>query len=420
MISSDVAAEPVTGTTNLAAYRVDFPILGKQVNGKTLIYFDNGATTQKPKQVIAAIRAYYENDNSNVHRGTHTLSTRATERFEAARTRAARFIGAEAEEVIYTGGTTDGINLVANSWGVSNLREGDKILLTEMEHHSNLVPWQMLAERTGARLEYLAVDEATGLLDLDLLDERLADGVKLLAMVHVSNVLGTENPVAEICAAARRAGVVTLVDAAQTIGHQPLDVQALGCDFLAAGAHKMAGPTGFGILYGRRELLEAMPPWRGGGEMIRTVEYSHSTWNELPYKFESGTPNIAGAIGFHAAMDFLDAVGREAINAHDRELGAYAAARIAELPGMRILGPPPGQPRAGLVAFVHESIHAEDICTLADEAGIALRGGHHCTMPMHAKFGISASARASFYLYNTVDEIDALLGTLRRLLKILA
>jgi len=418
-----MTGEPLTPDTvaDLSAYRVDFPILSQEVNGKPLIYFDNGATTQKPKQVIAAISGFYERDNSNVHRGSHVLSARATDRFEAARQRAAKFIhAADTAEIIYTSGTTDSINLVAATWGTENLKKGDKILLTEMEHHSNIVPWQILAERTGAVVEFLRVDDATGQLILDDLDARLADGVKLFSFVHISNTLGTENPAAELCVAARRAGVVTLVDAAQSIGHQPLDVQAMGCDFLAASAHKMAGPTGFGFLYGRRELLEAMPPWRGGGEMIKTVTYEGSTWNELPYKFEAGTPNIAGAIGTHAAMDFLDAIGREAIDAHDKDLGAYAAERLGALPGMRILGPPPGQARAGLVTFAHETVHSEDICTLADEAGIALRGGHHCTMPLHDKIGLSASARASFYLYNTREEIDRLAATLERLLKILA
>lgn len=405
---------------DLASYRADFPILQQEVNGKPLVYFDNGATTQKPLQVISAISGYYEHDNSNVHRGTHTLSTRATDAFEAVRTRAATYLNAaESEEIIYTGGTTDSINLVAQTWGRANIKAGDTILLTEMEHHSNIVPWQILAEEKEAKVEFLNVDDATGQLDLDDLDARLANGVKLLAFVHISNTLGTINPAAKMCAAARQAGVTTLVDAAQSVGHTPLDVQAMGCDFLAAGAHKMAGPTGFGILYGRRALLEAMPPWRGGGEMIKTVTYQGSTWNDLPYKFEAGTPDIAGAVGFGAAMDFLDAVGREAIQEHDRDLGAYAAEQIGAIPGMRILGPPVGRPRAGLVAFAHETVHSEDICTLADEAGIALRGGHHCTMPMHDKLGIAASARASFYLYNTREEIDRLVQTLTRLIKLL-
>lgn len=405
---------------DLSSYRADFPVLQQEINGKPLVYFDNGATTQKPLQVIQAITHYYEHDNSNVHRGTHTLSTRATDAFEAARARAATYLhAASSDEIIFTGGTTDSINLVAQTWGRANIQAGDKIMLTEMEHHSNLVPWQILAEATGASLVYLTVDEATGQLDLTNLAERLAEGVKLLSFVHISNTLGTINPAKEICATAKQAGVTTLIDGAQSIGHQVVDVQALGCDFYAAGAHKMAGPTGFGILYGRKELLEAMPPWRGGGEMIKTVSYEHSTWNELPYKFEAGTPDIAGAIGFGAAMDYLDAVGREKIAQHDHELGAYAAAQLGAIPGMRLLGPPVGQDRAGLVAFAHETVHSEDICTLADEAGIALRGGHHCTMPMHDKFGISASARASFYLYNTPEEVDRLVKTLTRLIKML-
>ncbi len=405
---------------DLSSYRADFPVLDQDVNGKPLVYFDNGATTQKPRQVIEAITRYYEHDNSNVHRGTHTLSTRATDAFEAARQRTATYLNAaSSDEIIFTGGTTDGINLVAQTWGRANIQAGDKIMLTEMEHHSNLVPWQILAEATGATLDYLKVEEKAGQLDLTNLAERLADGVKLLAFVHISNTLGTVNPAAEMCAIAQKAGVTTLVDGAQSIGHQPVDVQTLGCDFYAAGAHKMAGPTGFGVLYGRKELLDAMPPWRGGGEMIKTVTYEHSTWNSLPYKFEAGTPDIAGAIGFGAAMDYLDAVGRDKIQQHDQEMGAYAAEQLGAIPGMRLLGPPVGQPRAGLVAFAHETVHSEDICTLADEAGIALRGGHHCTMPMHDKFGISASARASFYLYNTPEEVDRLVKTLTRLIKLL-
>src|SRR5437762_1766847 len=291
--------------------RSDFPILGQKVHGQPLIYFDNAATSQKPRAVIDALRNYYEHDNANVHRGIHELSNRATAAFEAARARAAKFINARnAEEIVFTRGTTEGINLVAQSWGAKNIKAGDKILLTEMEHHSNIVPWQLLAERTGAKLIFLPVNGDIGLLDLNRLDEWLTKEVKLFAMTHISNSLGTINPIAELCARARKRGITTLVDAAQSAGHRPLDVQQIGCDFLVFSGHKMCGPTGIGVLYGRREMLEAMPPWQGGGEMILSVEYHKSTWKHAPHKFEAGTPDISGAIGLHAAMDYLDDIGR--------------------------------------------------------------------------------------------------------------
>jgi cysteine desulfurase / selenocysteine lyase len=398
------------------ALRADFPILDQQVHGKPLIYFDNAATSQKPRAVIDALCRYYERDNANVHRGIHELSNRATTAFEAARARAAQFINARsADEIIFTRGTTEGINLVAATWGAKFLRPGDKILLTEMEHHSNLVPWLLLAERTGAKVDYLPVDPERGSLDLGRLDEALGAGVKLLSLVHISNSLGTINPVAEICARARQRGIVTLVDAAQSAGHRPVDVQQIGCDFLAFSGHKMCGPTGIGVLYGRGERLEAMPPYQGGGEMILTVDYHQVSFKQPPHRFEAGTPDISGAIGLHAAMDYLDAVGRDQIAQHDQELGAYAYAKLSGLQGIRLFGPRIG--RAGLVSFLLDGIHAHDVVTVADQWGVALRGGHHCTQPLMKKLGVESTARASFYFYNTTAEIDRLVEVIREIQK---
>jgi cysteine desulfurase/selenocysteine lyase len=401
---------------NVLNLRSDFPALDQQVKGHPLIYFDNAATSQKPRAVLDALRQYYERDNSNVHRGIHELSNRATASFEGARARAARFLNAaHAEEIIFTRGTTESINLVANTWGHQNLKKDDKILLTEMEHHSNIVPWQMLAERTGAQLSYVPVTGDGGLLDLSSLDTLLRDGVKLFAFTHISNTLGTVNPVEELCAAARRHGVATLIDGAQSAGHRPVDVRQIGCDFYALSGHKMCGPTGIGALYGRKELLEKMPPWQGGGDMISSVEYFKSSWNTVPHKFEAGTPNIADTIAFHAAFDYLDAIGREKISEHDRDLGAYAYARLSELKGIRLFGPREG--RAGLVSFQLGTIHAHDVVTLADQRGLALRGGHHCNQPLMHKLGVESTARASFYLYNTRQEIDRAVEILRAIQK---
>jgi len=401
---------------NWSSLRADFPILDQKVHGWPLVYFDNAATTQKPRPVLEALRRYYECDNANVHRGIHALSNRATAAFEAARARAAAFIHARsAEEIVFTRGTTEGINLVAQSWGAKYLRAGDRLLLTEMEHHSNLVPWQLLAERTGAGLVFLPVTGDMGLLDLNRLDEVLTKEVKLFAMTHISNSLGTINPVAELCARARKLGITTLVDAAQSAGHRPLDVQELGCDFLAFSGHKMCGPTGIGVLYGRQELLEGLPPYQGGGEMILSVDFHHSTWKHAPHKFEAGTPDIAGAVGLHAAMDYLDHIGRQHIAGHDQELGAYAYARLARLKGIRLFGPHLG--RAGLVSFLLEGVHAHDVVTVADQRGVALRGGHHCNQPLMRKLGVESTARASFYFYNTTQEIDRFVEVLAEIQK---
>ena len=398
--------------------RADFPILDQQVHGKPLIYFDNAASSQKPRSVIQALSDYYEHDNSNVHRGMHELSMRATEKFEAARKKIAHYLNAaSSKEIIFTRGTTEGINLIAQTWGARFIREGDVILLTEMEHHSNLVPWQLLAERTGAKLRFLPINDRHELA-MDRLSEFLTPEVKLFAFTHISNSLGTINPASELIRAAKAVGAVTLLDAAQSAGHCPVDVQALECDFLAFSGHKMCGPTGIGALYGRSELLNQMPPWQGGGEMIASVQYQKSTWKEPPHRFEAGTPNIADAIALGTAIDYLEGIGREAIFEHDCQLAQYAHQRMAEIPGMRILGPPLGAAsRGGLVSFVMKNaqgrdLHAHDVVTLADQYGLALRGGHHCTQPLMHKLGIDSSARASFYFYNTRDEVDRMVEIL--------
>ena len=381
--------------------RADFPILDQQVNGKPLVYLDNAASSQKPRAVIAALAHYYEHDNANVHRGLHELSSRATDAFEGSRAKIAKYLGAsQAEEIVFTRGTTEAINLVANTWGVRNLRAGDVILLTEMEHHSNLVPWQLLAERTGAKLRFVpVVDDGTLAFEPSLMD-----GVKLFSFVHISNSLGTINPAAELCRMARAAGVVTLVDGAQSSGHLPVNVRELGCDFYAFSGHKMCAPTGIGALWGRMELLQEMPPWHGGGEMIVSVTYERATYKQPPHKFEAGTPNIAGAIGLGAAVDYLESIGRSEIFAHDSELVALAVTRLGEIPGIRILGPS-GQ-RGALAAFHAEWAHPHDLTTYANEHGLALRGGHHCTQPLMRKLRLPGTTRASFYFYNTSEEVE--------------
>jgi cysteine desulfurase/selenocysteine lyase len=410
---------PMNNTIDWSAWRKDFPILDQNVHGKPLIYFDNAATSQKPRKVIEALVHYYERDNANVHRGIHELSNRATIAFEAARLRTAKFINARnADEIIFTRGTTESINLVAATWGRKNLKSGDVILLTEMEHHSNLVPWQMLAQLTGARITYIPVTGDEGLLDLSQLDSLLTPQVKLLSMVHVGNSMGTLNPVAELCARAHKLGITTLVDGAQSAGHLPVDVQSLGCDFFAFSGHKICGPTGIGILWGRQELLDAMPPYQGGGEMILTVGYDKTEFKPAPHRFEAGTPDISGPIGLHAAMDYLDAIGREDIWKHDQELARHAYEKLSALKDIRLFGPRPGSAqRAGLVSFLLKDVHAHDVVTLADQAGVALRGGHHCTQPLMHKLGVESTARASFYFYNTKAEVDQFVEVIKEIQK---
>jgi len=398
-------------TIDWKAIREDFPILREQANGHPLIYFDSAATSQKPRPVIEALHRYYEHENANVHRGLHVLSSRATEAYEKARQRTAEYIGAaSANEIVFTRGTTESINLVAQAWGGKFIREGDVILLTVMEHHSNLVPWQLLAERTGARLRFVPVLD-DGTLDLEQIPSLLTPEVKLFAFTHISNSLGTINPIAELCARAHAVGALTLVDAAQSAGHMAINVQELGCDFLAFSGHKMCGPTGIGALYGRAEILESTPPWHGGGEMIVSVALEKSTFKKAPHRFEAGTPNIAGAIGLAAAVDYIEQIGRPAIFEHDSQLARYAADRLTELSGTRVFGPT--EERGALVGFVMDAAHPHDLTTFADQYGLALRGGHHCNQPLMRRFGVSGTTRASFYFYNTTEEIDRMIEILR-------
>jgi cysteine desulfurase / selenocysteine lyase len=398
--------------TNWKAIREDFPILGEQAHGHPLIYFDSAATSQKPRAVLDALREYYEHENANVHRGLHELSTRATEAYEKSREDVANYLGAaSADEIVFTRGTTESINLVAQAWGGKFIRSDDVILLTEMEHHSNLVPWQLLAKRTGARLRFVPVRD-DGKLAVEQLPALLTPEVKLFAFTHISNSLGTINPVAQLCAQARAAGAMSLVDAAQSVGHMPINVGELGCDFLAFSGHKMCGPTGIGALYGRAEVLDSIPPWHGGGEMIVSVTLEKSVFKKAPHRFEAGTPNIAGAIGLAAAIDYIERIGRPAIFEHDTRLATYAMERLAELPGMRVLGPPAEQ-RGALVGFVMDAAHPHDLTTFADRYGLAMRGGHHCNQPLMRRFGLAGTTRASFYFYNTFEEIDRMIEILR-------
>ena len=399
-----------------ARIREQFPILDQQVNGHPLVYLDNAATTQKPNSVIAALDRFYARDNSNVHRGLHALSMRATDDYEGARARVRAFVNAEAsEEIVFTRGTTESINQVAASWGSANLKKGDVILLTEMEHHSNIVPWQLIAKKTGATLRYVPVTGDDGLLDLSGLDRLLTPEVKVFAFTHVSNTLGTINPAAELCARARSVGAITVVDAAQSIGHMAVDVKAMGCDFLAFSGHKMASVTGIGVLYGRRSLLDSMPPYQGGGGMISVVDFYESRWKPSPERFEAGTPNFGDAVALGASCDFLDSLGREEIRLHDGALAKEAHDKLAEIPGIRIIGPK-GE-RGGLVSFAFSGVHAHDVVTFADEDGIALRGGHHCNQPLMKRLGLTSTVRASFYVYNESREVDALVASMRRTIK---
>ena len=393
-------------------------VLHERVRGRPLIYFDNAATTQKPRHVLDVLRDYYEHSNANVHRGLHELSSRATEAYENARRRVAEYLGAaSADEIVFTRGTTEGINLVAQAWGGKFIRAGDVILLTEMEHHSNLVPWQLLAERSGARLRFVPVKD-DGTLALDKLDSLLTNEVKLFAFTHVSNSLGTINPVRQLTQKARAVGALTLVDGAQGGGHLPVNVRALGCDFYVISGHKMCAPTGIGALYARAAVLESIPPWQGGGEMIVSVSLEKSVFKKAPHRFEAGTPNIAGAIGLAAAIDYIEEIGREAIFEHDAQLTSYAVERMSELPGMRLLGP--AGERGAIVGFVMDAAHPHDLTTFADQQGLALRGGHHCNQPLMRRFRVPGTTRASFYFYNTKEEIDRMIDILRDAVRFLS
>jgi cysteine desulfurase/selenocysteine lyase len=389
--------------------RAEFPALAQEVNGKPLVYLDSAATSQKPRAVLDALDAYYERDNANVHRGIHELSRRATEAFEEARGKVAGWVGAaEPAELIWTRGTTEAINLVATAWGLDNVGEGDEIVLSVLEHHSNIVPWQILAGRTGARLRYIELDDQ-GRMILDDLPELFSERTKVVAVSHVSNALGTVNPVKRIAAAAHEVGALVVIDGAQGAVHTKVDVQDLGVDCYAFSGHKMCGPTGCGALWAKRELLDSMSPYQGGGEMIRIVGRNESTWADLPHKFEAGTPNIAGAIGMGAAVDYLSAIGMDAIQAHERDLMTYALEQIGAVEGIRIYGPDSLDEHSAVVSFTLGDAHPHDISTILDAEGIAVRAGHHCAQLVMQHFGIAATARASFYLYNTKADVDRLI-----------
>ena len=392
---------------DVAAIREDFPILDQVVDGKPLVYLDNAASSQKPRQVIDAIGTYYLRDHANVHRGVHELARRATEAYEASRARVARWLNAaDAHEIVWTRGTSEALNLVAFSIGQARVGHGDEIVISAMEHHSNLVPWQLLADRNGATLRFVELTD-DGHLDLDQLRDLLGTRTRVVAFPHVSNALGTINPVREIGDIVRsRSDAVYVLDGAQGAAHLRVDVQSLGCDFYAFSGHKMCGPTGMGALWGRKALLEEMPPYQGGGEMIEHVYRDHSTWAEVPHKFEAGTPNIAGAVGMAAAVRYLDGVGGAAIHAHEMSLTRRAMDGLAEVEGIRIFGPPKPEERAGVVPFVIEGTSAQDVATMLDAQGIAVRAGHHCAQLVVDRFGVSATTRASFYLYNTVEEVE--------------
>lgn len=397
--------------------RADFPILNQQVNGHPLVYLDNAATTQKPQAVIDAIVHYYTHDNSNVHRGAHTLSDRATARFESARKTVADFINANStRQIIWTRGASESINLVAASWGSANLEAGDRILVSALEHHSNIVPWQMIADKTGATVVAVPVD-ATGTIDMAAFSALLDTRVKLVAVNQVSNALGTINPVEEMIRLAHAVGAKVLVDGAQAIAHWPVDVQAMNCDFYVFSGHKLFGPTGIGVLYGRSELLEQMPPYQGGGEMIETVSFDGTTYNQVPYKFEAGTPDIAGAIGLAAAIDYLNSQDRVALSAHEDALLAYATQKAATVPGLKIVGT--ATCKAAVLGFVIEGTHPSDIGMLLDQQGIAVRTGHHCAQPIMQQYGIPGTVRASFSFYNTFDDIDRLFIALEKVRQML-
>lgn len=397
---------------DVAAVRAQFPILEQEVNGHPLVYLDNAATTQKPESVIEAIANYYRRDNSNVHRGAHALSDRATEQFEGARNKVAEFINSpSASQVLWTRGTTEGVNLVASSWGLANLKAGDRVLVSAMEHHSNIVPWQMVAQQVGANVEPIPVNEL-GVIDLEAFDSLLDERVKMVALGHVSNALGSINPVAQVISKAHSVGAKVLVDAAQSIAHWPIDVQQLDCDFLAFSAHKMFGPTGMGVLYGKRELLEAMPPYQGGGEMIESVSFAGTVYNKLPYKFEAGTPNIAGAVGMGAAVDFLNGLDRGAADAHEKQLLQSAEQALAELGGFSVVGRAAN--KVAVMSFVADFAHPQDIGMILDQQGIAVRTGNHCAQPIMDQYGLPGTVRASFSLYNTQADIDALMAGLAK------
>jgi cysteine desulfurase/selenocysteine lyase len=411
-----VEFQAMTDDPQVQRWRADFPILDTMVHGKPLVYLDNAATTQKPLAVIEAESRYYLRDNANVHRGVHALSQRATDAFEAARVKVQHFVNAASpDEIVFVRGTTEAINLMAQSYGRSRFKAGDEIILSTMEHHSNIVPWQMVCQQTGAKLRIIPVNDA-GELDLEAYGQMFNAHTKLVTLAHVSNALGTVNPVRAMIAQAHAHGVPVLLDGAQAIAHLPVDVQALGCDFYAFSGHKLYGPMGIGVLYGKAILLEEMPPYQGGGDMIRAVHFEHTEYNVLPFKFEAGTPNVAGVIGLGAAVDYLTAIGLDAIAAHEHELLAYATQAVEHLPGLRLIGT--ARDKTGILSFVLDGVHAHDIGTILDRQGVAIRAGHHCTMPLMQRFGVAATARASFALYNTRQEADALARGLEKVVEL--
>jgi cysteine desulfurase / selenocysteine lyase len=401
---------------DVARLREDFPILAEQIRGKTIAYLDNAATTQKPRAVLEALARYYAHDNANVHRAVHALAARSTKAFDEARRTVQRFLGAKDErEIIFLRGATEGLNLVAQTFGRERVRAGDEVLVTHMEHHSNIVPWQMLCDEKGAKLRVIPVSDE-GELDLSALDGLLSARTRILALTHVSNALGTVNPIADIVKQAHAKGIPVVVDGAQAAPHVAVDVQALGCDFYAFSGHKVYGPTGIGALYGKLEHLQAMPPWQGGGDMILSVSFEKTIYNQPPFKFEAGTPNIAGAVGLAAAISYVTGVGLGAIAAYEQELLAYATAELSKVAGLRIIGTAPH--KAAVVSFVLAGVHPHDIATIIDEAGIAIRSGHHCAQPLMERFGVAATARASFAFYNTSEEVDRLALALREVRKV--
>ena len=403
---------------DVARVRADFPILRREVHGKPLVYLDNAATAQKPRQVLDALTAYYTGQNANVHRGVHLLSQVATDAYEAARETVRSFFNASSvQEIVFTRNSTEGINLVAHAFGAARVDEGDEVLITAMEHHSNIVPWQLLCQRAGARLRVAPIDDRGELL-LDDLDAMIGPRTRIVAVAHMSNALGTINPIEQIVGFAHAKGAAVLVDGSQAAYHMPVDVRALDCDFYVATGHKLYGPTGIGVLYGKASLLESLPPFLGGGDMIRSVTFEQSTWNDLPHKFEAGTPNIAGAIGLAAALDYIRSVGLTAIARHEQELLAYATSVVSEIPGVRLIGT--ARNKASVVSFVMGEVHPHDIGTIVDREGVAIRTGHHCAQPVMERFGIPATARASVAMYNTREEIDVLGRALRRVREVFA
>ena len=411
-----LSPRPAANLFDVEQVRAEFPILAQEVNGRPLVYLDNGATSQKPRRVIDAIRDYYESDNANVHRGLHALSERATNAYEGARDTVGAFLNAaDRREIVFVRGATEGLNLVAQAWARPRLAPDDEIVVTTMEHHSNIVPWQLVCRQTGARLRVAPIHDS-GELDMEAFAALVNERTRVVAVAHVSNALGTVNPVETIVETAHAAGAVVVLDGAQAAPHGPVDVRALGCDFYVLSSHKCYGPTGVGVLYGRAGLLEAAEPYQGGGDMIRTVSFEESTWNDLPYKFEAGTPNIAGAVGLGAAVEFMTGLGMDAIAAHERDVLEYATGALDAMDGIRIIGT--AREKAGIVSFVVEGVHPHDVGTIVDQHGVAIRAGHHCAMPLMRRYGVPATSRASLALYNTRTDIDALVEGLRKVKEI--